>query len=163
MRCRGEAADRRWGLAVVRGRSMLPTLRDGDVLLVRYSTRPRVGRLAVVRLPGGVVAVKRVTRRVPVNGPGAGHGPAPAVDHAHGADHGVQHGAEHGAQGWWVERDNPDEGVDSWTVGEIRDADVLARAYGRVWPPHLRLGPVGRLRPLRRLARHRGGGAPPPG
>jgi phage repressor protein C with HTH and peptisase S24 domain len=91
-----------WGLAVVRGRSMRPTLRDGDRLLVRYGAAPRVGRLAVVRLPDGVVAVKRVTRREP--------------------------------GGWWVERDNPDEGVDSWTAGAIPDADVLGRVVRRVWP-----------------------------
>ncbi|MGH3497608.1 MAG: S24/S26 family peptidase [Nocardioidaceae bacterium] len=91
-----------WGLAVVRGRSMLPTLRDGDRLLVRHGTTPRVGRLAVVRLPDGVVAVKRVT----------------------GHDH----------DGWWVERDNPGEGVDSWTVGAISDRDVVAVVVLRVWP-----------------------------
>ena len=28
-----------WGLAVVRGRSMQPTLRDGDRLLVRHGAR----------------------------------------------------------------------------------------------------------------------------
>jgi phage repressor protein C with HTH and peptisase S24 domain len=91
-----------WGFAVVRGRSMLPTLRDGDRLLVRYGVPPKVGRLAVVRLPDGVVAVKRVGHREP--------------------------------DGWWVERDNPSEGVDSWTVGAIPDADVVARVVGRVWP-----------------------------
>lgn len=53
----------RIGLAVVRGRSMLPTLRDGDRLLVSYGARPRVGRLAVVRFADGVVAVKRIDHR----------------------------------------------------------------------------------------------------
>jgi phage repressor protein C with HTH and peptisase S24 domain len=92
----------RVGLAVVRGRSMLPTLRDGDLLLVVHGLPPRLGRLAVVRLPDGVLAVKRVTRREP--------------------------------GGWWVERDNPAEGVDSWAVGAVPDADVLARVLARVWP-----------------------------
>jgi hypothetical protein len=75
---------------------MLPTLRDGDVLLVRYGARPRVGRLALVDLPADEfgqprpVAVKRVT------------GPDPS-----------------GSGGWWVERDNPAEGVDSWLVGAV--------------------------------------------
>ena len=90
------------GLAVVRGRSMQPTLYDGDRLLVRYGTVPRVGRLAVVRLPDGVVAVKRVTRREP--------------------------------DGWWVERDNPRAGVDSWAVGAVSDEDVVAVVICRAWP-----------------------------
>ncbi len=37
-------------------------------------------------------------------------------------------------EGWWVERDNPDEGVDSWSVGAITDQDVLAVVTTRVWP-----------------------------
>jgi len=91
-----------WGLAVVRGRSMRPTLRDGDRLLVRHGAAPRAGDLVVVRLPDGVVAVKRATMR--------------------------RDG------GWWVERDNPDEGVDSWQVGAIPETDVLAVVRLRVWP-----------------------------
>lgn len=47
--------------------------------------------------------------------------------------------------GWWVERDNPMAGVDSWTVGAIAPEDVLAIAVCLVWPPRglrrwLRLG-----------------------
>jgi phage repressor protein C with HTH and peptisase S24 domain len=92
-----------WGFAVVRGRSMQPTLWDGDRLLVRYGAPPTVGGLAVVRLPDGVVAVKRVVRREPDGS-------------------------------WWVERDNPTAGVDSWSAGSIPDVDVLARVVRRVWP-----------------------------
>ena len=92
----------RIGIAVVRGRSMQPTLYDGDRLLVLHAGRPRPGKLLVVRLPDGVVAVKRAVRREP--------------------------------GGWWVERDNPSEGVDSWTVGPIADDDVVAVAVLRVWP-----------------------------
>jgi phage repressor protein C with HTH and peptisase S24 domain len=92
----------RLGLAVVRGRSMQPTLLDGDRLLIRHGGTPRVGDLVVVRFPAGVVAVKRATRR------------------------------EQG--GWLVERDNPVEGVDSWSVGAIADADVIAVVLLRVWP-----------------------------
>jgi phage repressor protein C with HTH and peptisase S24 domain len=44
---------------------MLPTLRDGDLLLVRRGARVRAGRLVIVRLPDGVTAVKRATHRVP--------------------------------------------------------------------------------------------------
>lgn len=90
------------GFAVVRGRSMRPALRDGDRLLVRYGVPPRLGRLVVVRLPDGVVAVKRVVSR--------------------------------GPDGWWVERDNPEEGVDSWSVGAIADENLIAVVLGRVWP-----------------------------
>ncbi len=86
---------------------MLPTLADGDRLLVRWGGTPRSGRLVVVRLPDAddgprPVAVKRATRR------------------------------ETG--GWWVERDSAGEGVDSWQVGAIPDDDVLAVVLGRVWP-----------------------------
>jgi phage repressor protein C with HTH and peptisase S24 domain len=79
---------------------MEPTLREGDVLLVLHGGRPRVGGLLVVRLPDGVVAVKRAVRR--------------------------------DVGGWWVERDNPREGVDSWSIGAIPDGDVVARVLGRL-------------------------------
>ena len=77
-------------LVGVRGRSMLPTLAEGDVLLVRGGRaahrRARAGRLAVVRLSADrPVAVKRLAVR--------------------------------DDDGWWVERDNPAEGVDSWQLG----------------------------------------------
>jgi signal peptidase I len=108
---RGLAA---WGVAVVRGRSMQPTLRDGDRLLVQHGAKPRSGDLVVVRLPNGVVAIKRATMRGPAEDP----------------------------PGWWVERDNPEEGVDSWSVGAIPDADVIAVARFGLWP-------------LRRLGRRR--------
>lgn len=108
----------RWGVVVVRGSSMLPTLADGDRLLVRWGAIPRPGRLAVVRLPDAddgprPVAIKRVLRR---------------------AD-----------DGWWVERDNPAEGVDSWLVGALPDDAVLAGVVARLWP-----------RPARALAQPRG-------
>ncbi|HUR73900.1 MAG TPA: S24 family peptidase [Sporichthya sp.] len=93
---------RGWGTARVSGDSMRPTLRPGDLLLIRPGARPRVGRLAIVRLPGRGLAVKRITRREP--------------------------------DGWWVERDNPAAGVDSWLVGAIPDADVVALVVCRLWP-----------------------------
>lgn len=98
---------RRLGLASVRGRSMLPTLREGDRLLLVHGGAVRPGRVVVVRLPDGVLAVKRATHR--------------------------------DGSGWWVERDNPDEGVDSWRVGAIPDADVLGVAVARLWPRPTRL------------------------
>ncbi|MCI0688477.1 MAG: S24 family peptidase [Sporichthyaceae bacterium] len=100
---------RGWGTARVRGRSMAPTLADGDLLLVRFGRTPRPGELVVVRLPGNrPLSVKRVAHRA--------------------------------ADGWWVERDNPAEGVDSWLVGAISDADVVAVVRARLWPLR-RLGP----------------------
>jgi signal peptidase I len=79
---------------------MEPTLHEGDLLLVLHGGRPRPGGLLVVRLPDGVVAVKRAVHRE--------------------------------ADGWWVGRDNPREGVDSWRVGAIAERDVLARVLVRV-------------------------------
>ena len=37
--------------------------------------------------------------------------------------------------GWWVERDNSRSGVDSWAVGAVAAADVVAKVVRRVWPP----------------------------
>jgi phage repressor protein C with HTH and peptisase S24 domain len=99
-------------LVRVRGRSMLPTYRDGDVLLVLRGGRPRPGRVAVVRLPpdaNGIprpLAVKRVT------------GPDPDD-----------------ASRWWVDSDNPAEGVTSFDVGSLAGPDVVAVAVGLVWRP----------------------------
>jgi Peptidase S24-like len=93
---------------------MEPTLRDGDRLLVVPGGRPRAGRVAVVRLPGGrPLSVKRLA--FPAEG------------------------------GWWLERDNPAEGVDSWLVGAIPECDVVAIAWFRYWPPR-RVGMVRRHR-----------------
>ena len=103
-------------LVRVRGRSMLPTLADGDVLLTRSGRhvhrRAREGRLAVVRLsPDRPVSVKRLGIRDP--------------------------------GGWWVERDNPAEGTDSWQLGRaVPDADILGLVLLRVWPPPFRLTPA---------------------
>jgi len=33
-----------------------------------------------------------------------------------------------------VERDNPEQGVDSWSIGAIADHDVLAVVVTRIWP-----------------------------
>ena len=113
---------RKLGFALVRGRSMEPTLHEGDRLLVLYGARPRRGKLAIVRLPDdpkGVprpLAVKRLTRRDP-----------------------------DGGDGWWVERDNPREGRDSWAVGAIPAAGIRARVVLRV-PNRLHMPVPARLR-----------------
>jgi hypothetical protein len=46
----------------------------------------------------------------------------------------VKRVVDHVAEGWWVERDNPREGVDSWRVGAVADEDVVARVMLRLWP-----------------------------
>jgi phage repressor protein C with HTH and peptisase S24 domain len=114
---------RKLGIAHVHGRSMEPALHEGDRLLVLYGARPRAGKLAIVRLPNDAagfprpLAVKRLTRRDP-----EGHG-------------------------WWVERDNPAEGLDSWApgVGAIPAAGIRALVLLRV-PARLRLWVPARLR-----------------
>ena len=90
------------GRVLVRGRSMEPTLRDGDHLLVHWRGRPRPGRLVVVRWPDRPLSVKRATVL--------------------------------GDDGWWVERDNPADGVDSWQVGAVASEDVLGTVLVRLWP-----------------------------
>ncbi|WP_461021630.1 S24/S26 family peptidase [Thalassiella azotivora] len=99
----GPAPRRRTGTARVSGRSMSPTLDDGDLLLVRWHAGARAGDLVLARLPGGrPLSVKRAVHRE--------------------------------RAGWWVERDNPREGVDSWSVGAVPDADVVAVVLARLWP-----------------------------
>jgi len=97
---------------------MEPALHEGDRLLVLYGARPRRGRLAIVRLPNDAagaprpLAVKRLL--------------SPDPD---------------GSDGWWVERDNPREGLDSWAVGAIPSggirALVLLRVPARIGIPNL--------------------------
>lgn len=101
------------GVVVVHGRSMEPTLHEGDALLVGWGWPVRIGGLAVVRLPDAPgrprgLSVKRVTSRDPVD-----------------------------PSRWWVERDHEREGVDSWQVGGLADRDVLGRVLVRVpgWVP----------------------------
>ena len=88
---------------------MLPTYRDGDVLLVLRGIRPRPGRVHVVRLPPDTngrprpLAVKRLPGRDP-DDPNC----------------------------WWVDSDNPAEGVTSFDIGTLTDEDILAVVLGRV-------------------------------
>ncbi len=100
------------GLVRVRGRSMLPTLRDGDVLLVLWGGSPRTGAVVLAELPptsDGTprpLAVKRLT------------GPDP--------------GRPGDPDRVWVEGDNPGVGVDSWTVGSLRRSAIRARVLLRL-------------------------------
>ncbi len=82
---------------------MEPTLRDGDRLLVTWGrARARPGAVAVIRLPGRPLSLKRLAFREP--------------------------------GGWWVERDNPAEGIDSWHVGAVPDDDLVGVAICRLTP-----------------------------
>lgn len=97
----------RWGIAVVRGRSMTPTLSAGDRLLVRYDAGVRPGALVLARFADGTLAVKR------------------AVE---------ERSTTSGARGWWLLSDNPAEGVDSRHRGPVAAQDVLAVVRARMWP-----------------------------
>ena len=104
----------RWPLwrAKVADRSMEPTLRPGDlVLLVRpvradRPTRVRVGQIAVARQPGA--EDRLLIKRVILAGP----------------------------DGWFLDSDNPGAGaVDSWRFGAVPASLVEGRLLCRYWPP----------------------------
>lgn len=80
---------------------MLPTLREGDLLLVLHGGRPKPGRLVVCALP-----------------PDSDGAPRPLSV--------KRLAASYDGPGWWVERDNPAEGVDSWLVGALPDDAIRA-------------------------------------
>ncbi len=86
---------------------MVPTLHDGDRLLVRYGAPVTAGRLVLARLADGTLAVKRATER---------------------------RETRTGDPGWWLLSDNPDEGVDSRHRGVVSADDVLAVVLVRLWP-----------------------------
>ncbi len=86
---------------------MLPTLREGDFLLVRHGARVRAGDLVVARFPDGTLAVKR------------------AVE---------ERRTRAGGMGWWLLSDNAGEGVDSRHRGPVAEEQVLGVVRLRVWP-----------------------------
>ena len=102
----------RYGMARVHGRSMTPTLGDGDRLLVSYAAVPADGDVVVARFPDGTVAVKR------------------AVE---------QRTLRSGDTGWWLLSDNPDEGVDSRHRGPVSTESVLGVVRLRLWPSPRRM------------------------
>ncbi|HET6153126.1 MAG TPA: S24 family peptidase [Marmoricola sp.] len=107
---------RRWGLARVTGRSMVPTLSPGDRLLVEYGAVPGPGLLVLARFADGTLAVKRV---------------------AYAATTGA------GAAGWFLLSDNPEEGIDSRHRGALPPEALEAVVLGRAWPHPGRLpGPA---------------------
>jgi Peptidase S24-like len=92
---------------------MLPTLRDGDRLLVSYRRAVVPGAVVVARFADGTIAVKRATERRTTAA---------------------------GAPGWWLLSDNAGRGVDSRHRGPVAQDRVLAVVVGRLWP---RPRPVG--------------------
>ncbi len=94
-----------FGLAEVTGPSMVPTLRHGDRLLVRYGAVVRAGDVVVLRHPlqQNLLIVKRAVERRD--------------------------------SGWWVLGDNPFAESDSRVFGTVPDELVLARVLGRFRPP----------------------------
>lgn len=101
------------GIARISGASMVPTLYDGDTVLVRYGARIRPGDLVLALDPRrqdgvggspdrGLILVKRATRR--------------------------QDG------GWWLLADNPFAPGDSRQFGAVPERLVLGRVVLRIRP-----------------------------
>lgn len=90
---------------------MEPTLLEGDLLLVLWGAAARAGDVAVVRLPPDAHGDAR-----PVS-----------VKRVHGAD-------PDDPQRWWLDSDNPREGLTSFDVGSVGTDDVLAVVLGRIAP-----------------------------
>lgn len=88
---------------------MEPSLRHGDLVLVWWGAGGAPGRVVMFTHPTeGVLTVKRVAHSDPAD-----------------------------PQRWWVERDNPRLGSDSWSFGSIAHEDVLGRVLTRL-PRRLR-------------------------
>lgn len=90
---------------------MEPTLFEGDLLLALWGARIRPGVVAVVRLPPDA----------------SGHPRPVSVKRIHGAD-------PHSPDRWWIDSDNPREGVTSFDVGSLDHSDVLAVVVARISP-----------------------------
>ncbi|MFJ2907095.1 nickel-type superoxide dismutase maturation protease [Streptomyces sp. NPDC087212] len=106
-----------FGAAVVSGPSMVPTLRHGDRLVVRYGARIRPGDVVVLRHPfqQDLLVVKRAAQR--------------------------RDG------GWWVLGDNPGAGGDSTDYGTVPEELVLGRVRWRYRPRgEGHLSPLARVR-----------------
>jgi nickel-type superoxide dismutase maturation protease len=116
-----------FGTAAVSGPSMLPTLRNGDLLMVRYGARIRPGNVVVARHPlqQDLLLVKRAA------------------------------GRREG--GWWLLGDNPYAEGDSRLFGTVPDELVLGRVLFRYWPRPSWLSTIpratGGLEPARLRAR----------
>jgi nickel-type superoxide dismutase maturation protease len=91
-----------FGLASVRGASMVPTYHDGDRLLVRYGAAVRSGDPVIARDPRdpSLVLVKRAVRKEPA--------------------------------GWWLLADNPYASGDSRQFGPVAPELILGRVVARL-------------------------------
>ena len=98
---------------LVQGPSMLPTLRDGDCLVVRPGSRVRAGSVVVARFPSrpDLLVVKRAVR--------------PEGDL------------------WWVEGDNPAVTDDSRRYGPAEVLAVVALRYWPLPPKRIAQSRVG--------------------
>ncbi|MEV0093435.1 nickel-type superoxide dismutase maturation protease [Streptomyces sp. NPDC050738] len=93
------------GIAEVMGASMVPTLRQGDQVLVHYGAQLRPGDVAVLRHPlqQDLLIVKRLIERR--------------------------------EEGWWVLGDSlAENALDSRVFGTVPDELVLGRVRGRYRP-----------------------------
>lgn len=97
-----------FGMALVRGKSMEPALRDGDRLLVQYAAPVRPGSVVLARFIDDTLAVKRAVEARPTRT---------------------------GEPGWWLLSDNEAQGVDSRHRGVVAQSQVLAVVRLRIWPP----------------------------
>jgi nickel-type superoxide dismutase maturation protease len=88
----------------VEGDSMLPSLRPGDRLIVRWGAAVGVGDVVVAERPDrpDLLVVKRITFRDP--------------------------------QGWWLEGDHVRASHDSWVFGAVPDSSVRGRVVWRYAP-----------------------------
>ena len=86
---------------------MLPTLREGDRLVVRHGALVGAGDLVVARFADGTLGVKRAVERRTTRA---------------------------GEPGWWLLSDNAAEGIDSRHRGPVADAGVVAVVLLRLWP-----------------------------
>jgi hypothetical protein len=103
---------RRWGMAIVSGNSMLPSLRHGDRVLVEYGHSVAVGMVVVADFPDGTTVVKRVAFATTLT---------------------------NGEGGWWLGSDNREAGVDSRHRGAIAENAVHGVVRLRIWPRPARI------------------------
>jgi Peptidase S24-like len=146
------------GWAAVQGPSMVPTLREGDRLLVRYGVEVRPGDVVVARHPfqQDLLMVKRAVEwrsraAAAVGGRGGGDTECPpaetglpgadgrrgAIRRRRGRPAAGRGAPGHGGRrdgGWWLLGDNPYVPNDSREFGTVPDELVLGRVVARYRP-----------------------------